>query len=370
MEQIDSNIKERVMECYESFEDTKYSAKDVQDALAKEILSPSDFAALLSSAAIPFLEEMAKRGQKETLKHFGNSVYLFTPIYISNYCENQCVYCGFNCRNKIQRAHLDTNQIEKEMMAIKETGLEEILILVGESRNKSTLQYLGEACKIGAKYFKTVGLEVYPMNSEEYAYLRKCGADYVTVFQETYNVEQYEKVHLGGHKRVYPYRLEAQERAIMGGMRGVAFGALLGLSDHRKDAFATGMHAYYIQRKYPHIEISFSCPRIRPASGTDFQVYEEIDEKQLLQVILAYRIFMPYAGITVSTRENRNFRNHVVGLGATKISAGVDTGVGENTEEEKGDEQFEIADGRSVDQVYHELLQNNMQPVMNDHVLL
>ncbi|WP_435072551.1 2-iminoacetate synthase ThiH [Ohessyouella blattaphilus] len=370
MEQINSDIKDKVRACYETFDDTLYAAGDVQKALAKEVLSPSDFAALLSSAAQPFLEAMAARGEKETKKHFGNSVYLFTPLYISNYCENHCVYCGFNCRNQIHRVHLETEQIEKEMQTIKATGLEEILILVGESRHKSTLQYLGEACKIAAKYFKTVGLEVYPMNSQDYAYLQACGADYVTVFQETYCVERYEKLHLSGHKRSYPYRLEAQERAVMGGMRGVAFGALLGLADHQKDAFATGMHAYYLQRKYPQVEISFSCPRIRPAVGTDFQVYEEINERQLLQAILAYRIFMPYAGITVSTRENQNFRDHVVGLAATKISAGVDTGVGENSEAEKGDEQFEIADGRSVEAVYHELLQNNMQPVMNDHLQL
>src|SRR5699024_6713779 len=208
-----------------------------------------DYKALLSPAALPFLEEMAARAQDETRRHFGNRVYRFTPLYISNYCENYCIYCGFNCHNKIKRAKLDQAGIEKEMEAIAKTGPEEILILTGESRKASDVKYIGEACKTARKYFKMVGLEVYPLNSDEYRYLHECGADYVTVFQETYNSDKYETLHLAGHKRVFPYRFNAQERALMGGMRGVAFAALLGLADFRKDAFATGMHAYLLQKK-------------------------------------------------------------------------------------------------------------------------
>ena len=152
------------------------------------------------------------------------------------------------------------------MAEIAKSGLQEILILTGESRKMSDVEYIGEACKIARKYFKVIGLEVYPMNSEEYAYLHECGADYVTVFQETYNSDKYETLHLAGHKRIFPYRMEAQERAIRGGMRGVGFAALLGLDDFRKDAFATGMHAYLLQRKYPHAEIAFSCPSFARSS--------------------------------------------------------------------------------------------------------
>ena len=208
------------------------------------------------------------------------------------------------------------------------------------------------------------------MNSDEYAYLHECGADFITVFQETYDAEKYETLHLGGHKRVFPYRFCAQERAIRGGMRGVGFAALLGLSDFRKDAFATGMHASLIQKKYPHAEISFSCPRLRPTVNHDEINPKDVHERQLLQVILAYRIFMPFAGITISTREGRNFRDHVIGLAATKISAGVSTGIGSHVEEieEKGDEQFIISDGRSVDEVYRAIRERGLQPVMNDYV--
>ena len=271
---------------------------------------------------------MAQRARQETRRHFGNTVYMFTPLYISNYCENYCIYCGFNCHNNIRRAKLDAAGIEKEMQAIARTGLEEILILTGESRKNSDVAYIGEACRIARKYFKMVGLEVYPMNSDEYAYLHQCGADYVTVFQETYDSDKYETLHLAGHKRIFPYRVNAQERALMGGMRGVAFAALLGLADFRKDAFATGLHAWLLQRKYPWAEISFSCPRLRPIINNDRINPKDVHEKQLLQVMCAYRIFMPYAGMTISTRERAGFRDHVIGMTATKISAGVSTGVG------------------------------------------
>lgn len=265
---------------------------------------------------------------------------------------------------------LDAEEIEKEMAAIAKTGLEEILILTGESRAKSDVSYIGEACKIARKYFKMVGIEVYPMNSEEYAYLQKCGADYVTVFQETYDSDKYETLHLAGHKRIFPYRFNAQERALKGGMRGVAFAALLGLADFRKDAFATGLHAYYIQRKYPYAEISFSCPRLRPIVNDATINPKDVHEKQLLQIMCAYRLFMPFAGMTISTRERAEFRNHVIGMTATKISAGVSTGIGSHSDEveDKGDDQFEIADNRNVDEVFAAIKEQGLQPVMNDYV--
>ena len=370
MEVLESEVMTQVLAAMNQYDYEKYTAEDVRLALANDIRTPKDFGALLSPAAAPFLEEMAQLAQQETRKHFGNSVYMFTPIYISNYCENYCIYCGFNCRNKIQRAKLTYEEIEKEMEAIAATGLEEILILVGESRKQSDVEYLGEACKIARRYFKMVGLEVYPMNSDEYAYLHECGADYVTVFQETYDSDKYETLHLGGHKRVFPYRVNAQERALKGGMRGVGFGALLGLADFRKDAFATGIHAWLLQRKYPQAEIAFSCPRLRPIINNDKINPKDVHEAQLLQVITAYRLFMPFAGITISTRESARFRDNIVTIAATKISAGVSTGVGSHVEEleDKGDEQFEIDDSRGVAEIHQMLLERGMQPVMNDYV--
>ena len=369
MEAIDSDIMDRVIAEMNSYDADIYTAKDVKEALAAETCSVDNFKALLSPAALPFLEEIAQKAQKETRKHFGNSVAIFTPFYIANYCENYCVYCGFNCHNKIKRAQLNAEEIEKEMQAIAETGLEEVLILTGESPNKSSVEYIGEACKIAKKYFKLIGLEVYPMDSKDYAYLHECGADFVTVFQETYNSDKYKTLHLGGRKRIFPYRLNAQERAIMGGMRGVGFAALLGLDDFRKDALATGMHAYLLQKKYPHAEIAFSCPRLRPIINNDKINPKDVHEPQLLQIICAYRIFMPFASITISTRECERFRDNIIQIAATKISAGVNVGIGGHSqEEEKGDEQFEISDGRSVDEIYQMIEDNGMQPVMTDYI--
>ncbi len=376
MEIIESDVCESVMAQMNSYDYSKYTSDDVKAALEKRTCSIEDFKALLSPAAEPFLEQMAERARMETSKHFGNTVYLFTPLYIANYCENYCVYCGFNCYNHIKRMKLSYEQIEKEMKIISDSGMEEILILTGESRSKSDIEYIGEACKLARKYFRLVGLEIYPVNTDEYKYLHECGADYVTVFQETYDIDKYEKLHLLGHKRVWPYRFDAQERAIRAGMRGVAFSALLGLSDFRKDALASALHVYYLQRKYPHAEMSLSCPRLRPIINNDKISPSDVGEKQLCQVLCAYRIFLPFVGITVSSRESAEFRNGIVKIAATKVSAGVSTGIGDHeskyigkeSEEVKGDEQFEIDDNRSLDKMYNDIIGEGLQPVLNDYL--
>lgn len=376
MEIIESNVCANVMEQMHSYDYSKYTTDDVKAALEHSTCTIEDFKALLSPAAEPFLEQMAERARFETSKHFGNTVYLFTPIYIANYCENYCVYCGFNCYNDIKRMKLTKEQIEKEMKIIADSGMEEILILTGESRGKSNVEYIGEACKMARKYFRMVGLEIYPVNTDEYRYLHECGADYVTVFQETYDSDKYEKLHLFGHKRVWPYRFDAQERALRGGMRGVAFSALLGLSDFRKDALASALHVYYLQRKYPHAEMSLSCPRLRPIINNDKINPLDVHEKQLCQVLCAYRIFLPYVGITVSSRESAAFRNGIVKIAATKVSAGVSTGIGDHeskytgkeTDDVRGDEQFEIDDNRSLEKMYKDIADEGLQPVLNDYL--
>jgi 2-iminoacetate synthase len=378
MEQIQSDVRANVMGQVNAFDPSQYTAKDVKAALEHENCSIEDFKVLLSPAAEPFLEQMAQRARLETSKHFGNTVYLFTPLYIANYCENYCVYCGFNCYNHISRMKLTMEQIEKEMQVIADSGMEEILILTGESRSQSDVAYIGDACKLARKYFRMVGLEIYPVNTDEYRYLHECGADYVTVFQETYDADKYETLHLLGHKRVWPYRFDAQERALMGGMRGVAFSALLGLSDFRKDALASALHVYYLQRKYPHAEMSLSCPRLRPIINNDQINPLDVHEKQLCQILCAYRIFLPFVGITVSSRESAQFRNGIVKIAATKVSAGVSTGVGDHdnkyngTEADapQGDEQFEINDGRSLEKMYQDIEGEGLQPVLNDYLYM
>jgi len=378
MEQIQSDIMNKVLSEMKSYDYSRYTAKDVRAALEHENCTIEDFKALFSPAAEPFLEQMAQRARLETSKHFGNTVYMFTPLYIANYCENYCVYCGFNCYNNISRMKLNMEQIEREMQIISDSGMEEILILTGESRSQSNIQYIGEACKLARKYFRMVGLEIYPVNTDEYQYLHECGADYVTVFQETYDSDRYSELHLLGHKRVYPYRFDAQERALMGGMRGVAFSALLGLSDFRKDALASALHVYFLQRKYPHAEMSLSCPRLRPIINNDRINPLDVHETQLCQIICAYRIFLPFVGITVSSRESESFRNGIVKIAATKVSAGVSTGIGDHeskyngkeSDGTEGDEQFEINDGRSLDVMYKDIAAEGLQPVLNDYIYM
>ena len=376
MEIIESVVREKVMSHMNSYDYSVYTAADVRAALEHDTCSIEDFKALLSPAAEPFLEAMAEKARFETSKHFGNTVYLFTPLYIANYRENYCVYCGFNCYNDIKRMKLSMEQIEKEMKVIADSGMEEILILTGESRGQSNVEYIGEACKLARKYFRMVGLEIYPVNTDEYRYLHECGADYVTVFQETYDADKYETLHLLGHKRVWPYRFDAQERALRGGMRGVSFSALLGLSDFRKDALASALHVYFLQRKYPHAEMALSCPRLRPIINNDKINPLDVHERQLCQVLCAYRIFLPWVGITVSSRESAEFRNGIVKIAATKVSAGVSTGIGDHESkytgresgEPEGDEQFEIDDNRSLDKMYKDITDEGLQPVLNDYL--
>ena len=375
MEIIDSDVKDRVLQAMDEFDYNSYTAADVERALSHETCSVEDFKALLSPAAAPYLEQMARRAEAETRRHFGNTVYLFTPLYIANYCQNYCVYCGFNCYNNIHRKKLSMEEIEHEMQVIASTGMEEILILTGESRKYSVVTYIGEAVKIARRYFRNIGIEIYPVNTDEYAYLHECGVDYVTVFQETYNPTHYEKLHLLGHKRVWPYRFDAQERALRAGMRGVAFSALLGLDDFRKDALATALHVYLLQRRYPHAEFSLSCPRLRPIVNNDKINPRDVGEKELCQVLCAYRIFLPYVGITVSSRESKEFRDGITKICATKVSAGVSTGIGDHEakytgkeDTDTGDEQFEIDDNRSFDRMYRDLEDGGLQPVLNDYI--
>lgn len=388
MEQISSDIIDKVMSEVASYDYDRYTDRDVARVIASlkdksrqtnmTGCSVEDFKVLLSPSAKPHIEELARLAHDVTRSHFGNSVYIFTPLYIANYCENYCVYCGFNCYNHIKRKKLSMQEIEHEMQVIANSGIEEILMLTGESRSMSDISYIGDACKLATKYFRNVGLEIYPVNTDEYHYLHECGADYITVFQETYDADTYEKLHLMGHKRVWPYRFEAQERALMGGMRGVGFSALLGLSDFRKDALATALHVYFLQRKYPHAEMSLSCPRLRPIINNDKINPHDVHETELCQILCAYRLFLPFAGITVSSREQAHFRDGIIRIAATKISAGVSTGIGDHEEkyaekdkaENSGDEQFEISDDRSFTEIYNAIKAQGMQPVLNDYILI
>lgn len=374
MDQISEEIPDKIEASYKEQRERNVTPADVRAVLQKDRLTPEDYYVLLSDAAEDFLDEMAVKARMLRRQYFGDNVNSFSPLYIANYCENGCRYCGFNSKSGIKRAMLTEEEIENEMKALAAEGIEDVLILTGESDKFSPIEYIEMAVRLARKYFRVVSLEIYPANVKDYERLQKAGADFVTVFQETYDPESYSYYHPHGHKRSMIYRMNTQERAAMGGMRGVGFGALFGLSVPLRDAYSLGLHAFLLQRKYPHLEIAISLPRIRPTHGAeDVDNTNRIDEKKLMQYILAIRIFMPFASMTISTRERKEFRDKAMYYGATKISASVDTGIGRRTEEheeDEGEEQFVIADNRTLDEIEKDLAEEGLYVLRNDYIRL
>lgn len=339
---------------------------DVERVLAKHSITPLDYLALLSPAAEGMLEAMAQKANGISMRHFGKTIQLFTPLYLANYCTNQCVYCGFNTANKITRSQLTAEELRKEAEAIAATGLKHILILTGDAPAKSTVEYIGDCSRILSEYFSSISIEVYAMTQDEYAYLIDKGVDGLTLYQETYNRSLYKELHPKGPKRDYDFRLDAPERGCMAGMRTVNVGALLGLeSVWQRDAFFTGLHADYLQRKYPATSIAISPPRMRPHVGS-YEPASIVSDKNLVQLVLAQRIFLHNVGITVSTRESAQLRDNMMPLGVTKMSAGVTTAVGGHTSDDDSTAQFDISDPRSVDEMCRAIESKGFQPIFKD----
>lgn len=340
------------------------TAADIQRVISKDRLTVADYLTLLSPQAEQQLEAMAQQAHRLTVQHFGHTILLYTPLYLANYCVNQCVYCGFHAHNAIERKKLTLDQVRAEAEAIAATGLKHILILTGESRHHSSVGYIKDCVRILKDFFTSISIEIYPLTTDEYRELAAAGVDGMTIYQETYHEAAYAELHPAGPKRDYRYRLDAPERACRAAMRTVNIGALLGLSDWRQEAFLTGVHADYLQRNYPGVEISMSPPRMRPHVG-GFPPRVIVSDKNLVQYILAFRLFMPRGGITLSTRESAALRNNMLELGITKMSAGSCTAVGGHSEAAAVG-QFEISDERSVAEMAAMLYARNYQPVYKD----
>ncbi len=341
------------------------SKERVEEVLEKDFLCEEDFLVLLSPVAENYLEQMAQKANQITLRNFGKTVLLYAPIYISNYCENKCAYCGYNVENHIARKKLSLEEVEEEAKALRATGIKHIIVLTGESRFHSSVQYIKDSIKIMKKYFDSIAIEIYPLEEEEYRLLVDSGVDSLTIYQETYNPIKYDEIHLAGPKKVYRYRLETPERAARAGIRGMGVGALYGLDNWRREAYFSGLHAKYIQDNFPHMEISMSVPRIRPHAGSFTDIYD-VTDKNLVQIMLAFKIFLPRAGINVTTRETAEMRDNLLPLGVTKMSAGVSTEIGGYSSIEKGEKQFEIADNRSVDEIKSMLISKGYCPICKD----
>jgi 2-iminoacetate synthase len=340
----------------------------VERSLARDVLSTNDLLVLLSPTAggSRYLEAMAQKAQRLTVQHFGRTIQLFLPLYVSNYCANQCAYCGFNRQNPIHRQKLSLAEIETEARAIAATGMQHVLMLTGESQIHTPMGYLVQAAETLKKHFASVAIEIFPLDTADYRRLQSAGVDAMTLFQETYDQEVYARVHLAGRKTDYRYRLTAPERGAAAGFRMINIGALLGLAEPRREVFFTALHGRYLEDTFPDTEVSFSLPRFNEAEGC-FRPDYQVDDRAFVQFLTALRLFSPRAGITISTRETAGFRDRLLFLGATRYSAGSSTGVGGyapgHTAESR---QFEIADNRSVAEVAAAILGHGYQPVFKD----
>ncbi|EYE88662.1 thiamine biosynthesis protein ThiH [Fervidicella metallireducens AeB] len=339
--------------------------EDVLKVLNKNKVGEMDFLRLLSPAAEKVLEIIAQRAHMLSVRHFGKTILLYTPLYISNYCVNRCAYCSFNLDNNIQRRQLTLEEIDAEANTIAKTGLRHILLLTGESKKETPISYIKDAINILKKYFESITIEIYPLTENEYKEIVESGADGLTIYQEVYDESVYDRVHIAGPKKNYKFRLDAPERGCKAKFKSISIGALLGLNNWRIEAFMSGLHGKYLQDRYTDVEIAMAIPRIRPHVGIFQDVYP-VSDKDLVQVMLAYRIFLPYSGINVSTRERDEFRDKLIPLGVTKMSAGVSTEVGGHTSSNNGNGQFEISDKRSVNQIKEAIIKMGYQPIFKD----
>ena len=343
---------------------------DVTRAINSGAQSENQLLALLSPSAEDYLEDMAQQAHRLTVMNFGKAIQLYTPMYLSNYCDNQCAYCGFNAANPLPRKKLSLEEVEKEAACISSSGLEHILILTGDSRKNSPIGYIKDCLKILKKYFTSISIEIYALTQDEYIEMAREGVDGLTLYQETYDHAAYDRLHISGPKKDYLSRLDAPERAAKSGLRNVNIGVLLGLANWREDAFFLGLQAKYLQDKFPDVEIGAAIPRLRPYGG-NFKAMNIVSDKNVAQIIMALRIFLPRLGITLSTREDPRLRENLLPLGITRMSAGSSTRVGGHTiesPEESNLAQFEISDTRSVQEIKDMLAQKGYQAVLKDWV--
>jgi len=355
------------------------SAADVDRALQAEERSLRDLAVLLSPEARPSLEAMAREAQRLTRWHFGRTISLYAPIYISNLCAADCIYCGFAARSgsREKRVTLNIDTIRQECQALAAQGFQNILILTGEAPKTVTVDYITEAVAVAREYFNGVSVEIYALDEPGYQQLFEAGLEGTTLYMETYDQETYHKVHLLGEKMDYDYRLDATERAGNAGVRKLSIGALLGLSDWRLDVLWTALHARHLQKHCWQSSISLSFPRLRHTPER-FTIEHPVSDAELVQIMLALRLFLPEAGFNLSTREAADFRDRLIPLGITSMSAGSSTRPGgyatyrpEDVSCNTGSgrivlEQFEIDDTRSVAEVAQAIKTAGYDPVWKD----
>lgn len=342
------------------------TAQDVERALSKTRCDLNDFQALISPAAEPYLEQLAIKAQERTRQRFGHTMGLYVPLYLSNLCANSCTYCGFSMENKLKRKVLNAAEIEQECQALKRKGFDSILLVTGEHETKVGMTYLAQAVEQIKPYFSYLALEVQPLEQEEYTQLRALGLNGVMVYQETYHQREYAKHHLRGKKQDFHYRLETADRLAQAGIDKIGLGALIGLEDWRVDSFFVARHLQYLEQRYWQSRYSISFPRLRPCTG-GVEPKSVMTDRQLVQLICAYRLFNGEVELSLSTRESAFFRDNVASLGITTMSAESKTQPGGYAEQALSElEQFTIDDARSVQDVAARLQQQGLTPVWKD----
>ena len=340
---------------------------DVERALAAERPTMDDFAALVSPAADKYLGEMASKSYATTRRRFGNVMQLYVPLYLANICQNHCVYCGFNCTNKIHRAILTPEEIHAEAQAIKRDPFQHILLVTGEAPHSSSVQYLADSMKIMQRYFEQISIEVQPLDTDEYRLLKDYGLHAVYVYQETYNRDRYPVYHLRGKKTNYRYRLETPDRLCEAGVHKVGLGNLIGLVDWRTEAYFTALHLRYLENRYWRTKYSVAFPRLRPYVGEDgFNPEHPASERSLFQLICAYRLLSEDVELSISTRESADFRDRVMPFGVTVISAGSKTTPGGYAHPNRELEQWSINDNRTPREVEASVRAKGLDPVWKD----
>lgn len=338
---------------------------DVEDALHKSKRTLEDFKALISPAAANYLEPMAQLSRQLTLKRFGNTIQMYIPMYLSNECQNICTYCGFSFDNKLPRRTLTDVEILKEVDYIKQQGYKHILLVTGEANQIVGVDYFRNALKLIAPHFPHISLEVQPLETDEYKELGNLGVNSVLVYQETYHKEDYKKHHPKGKKSNFNYRIETPDRLGMAGIHKIGLGVLIGLEDWRTDSFFNALHLNYLEKTYWQTKYSVSFPRLRPHAG-GLRPKVEITDKELVQLICAYRIFDEEVELSISTRESEKFRNNIIKLGITSMSAESKTNPGGYVVEPQSLEQFEIDDARSTRAIAEMIKQAGYEPVWKD----
>ena len=341
------------------------TASDVQRALEKERCSPEDFKALISPAAAPFLETMAQRSMEITQQRFGKTIQLYIPLYLSNYCTNSCVYCGFNCANTLTRKALSLDEVKEEIQIIKQMGYEHILLVSGEAPAIISSTYFKSVLSMIRDDFSQLAMEVQPLEQYEYEHLIEEGLNFVCIYQETYRRENYGNYHPRGPKADFRYRLETPDRLGRAGIHKVGLACLLGLEDWRTDSLFTAMHLAYLEKTYWRTKYSISLPRLRPHTG-GFSPQYIINDREMVQLICAWRLFSPEVEISISTRESRVFRDNILRLGATSYSAGSTTSPGGYAHPEEELQQFSVDDDRSPMEVADMIRSKGYEPVWKD----